>query len=206
MTEWDFPRFNDLLRKCRTHASVIIFPVASHSLDVVDKSLFHPAGGLTCGFTQPMIALVSVSHVWRTQMKKPDLLVLIAIWQFITAFFALIGIAAIGVFAFPAVLGYWDGYGWGMMGRGYDMPVWGGVFGLSVAILVLLCYLALAVDGGIGLMLGKGHEWARIVTLVHNALSLFAIPIGTVIGTLSIIYLTKQEVRDYFNPPPPPAA
>jgi hypothetical protein len=139
-------------------------------------------------------------------MKKPDLLVLIAIWQFITAFVALIGIAAIAVFAFPAVLGYWDGYGYGMMGRDYGMPVWGGVFGLSVGILVLLCYLVLAIAGGIGLTLNKGHEWARIVSLVQNALALFAIPVGTVLGTLSIIYLTKQEVRDYFNPPHPPVA
>ena len=139
-------------------------------------------------------------------MKKPDLLVLIAIWQFITAFFAFVGIAAIGVFAFPSVLGYWDGYGYGMMCGGYDMPVWAGVFGLSIAILVLLCYLVLAIVGGIGLLLNRGHEWARIVSLVQNALVLFAIPVGTVIGTLSIIYLTKQEVRDYFNPPAPPAA
>ena len=38
-------------------------------------------------------------------MKKPDLLILIAIWEFISAFVVLIGIAAISVFAFPAVLG-----------------------------------------------------------------------------------------------------
>jgi hypothetical protein len=139
-------------------------------------------------------------------MRKPDLLVLIAVWQFITAFFSLVGIAAIGIFAFPAVLGYWDGYGYGMMRGGYDMPVWAGVFGLSIAILVLLCYLALAIVGGIGLLLNRGYEWARIVSLVQNALVLFAVPVGTVIGTLSIIYLTRQEVRDYFNPPPPPTA
>jgi Ca2+/Na+ antiporter len=138
-------------------------------------------------------------------MKKPDLLVLIAIWQFITAFIAFVGIAAIAIFAFPAVLGYWDGYGYGMMRGNYDMPVWGGVFGLSIAILVLLCYLALAVAGGIGLLINKGHEWARIVSIVHSALSLFVVPIGTVIGTLSIIYLTKQEVKDYFSPPHPAA-
>jgi uncharacterized membrane protein len=131
-------------------------------------------------------------------MKKPDLLILIAIWQFITAFVALIGIAAIAVFAFPAVTGYWDD-SWG--GMGWRDGMMGGVFGLSVAILVLLCFLALAVAGGIGLMLNRGREWARIISIVHSALSLFFIPIGTIIGTLSIIYLVKQDVRDYFNPP-----
>jgi hypothetical protein len=40
-------------------------------------------------------------------MKKPDLLVLIAIWEFISAFVAFIGIVAIAVFAIPFVLGSW---------------------------------------------------------------------------------------------------
>jgi len=130
-------------------------------------------------------------------MKKPDLLILISIWQFIAAFIALVGIAAIAVFAFPAVTDNW--YGWDTMEWRHGMI--GGIFGLSVAILVLLCYLALAVAGGIGLLLNKGHEWARIISIVHSGLSLFAVPIGTIIGTLSIIYLTKQDVRDFFNPP-----
>ena len=43
-------------------------------------------------------------------MKKPDLLVLIAIWEFITAFISFIGIAAIAVFAIPAVLGNWNNW------------------------------------------------------------------------------------------------
>ena len=136
-------------------------------------------------------------------MKKPDLLVLIAIWEFITAFMAFIGIVAIAVFAFPAVLGVWGtidwGYSYGMMGNG-DMPRVGAIFGLSVAILFLLCFLALAVLGGIGLLTGK--EWGRITAIVHSALSLVMVPVGTVIGILSIIYLVKPEVKDYFNPPP----
>jgi hypothetical protein len=138
--------------------------------------------------------------------NKPDLLVLIAIWQFITAFITVIGIAAIVIFAFPAVMNnnYW-GYGDAWSGYYYgNMPMMGGIFGLSIAILVLVCYLGLSIAGGIGLIMGR--EWGRIIGLVHNALSLFAIPIGTVIGTLAIIYLTKQEVRAYFLPPKTPVA
>jgi hypothetical protein len=130
-------------------------------------------------------------------MKKPDTLILIAIWQFLTAFFVLIGITAIGLFAFPSVAnetyyGFGDGYRMGMVGA---------IFGLSIAVLILVCYLALAVGGGIGLLLNRGHEWARIVSIIHAGLTLLVIPIGTIIGTLSIIYLARQEVRDYFNPP-----
>jgi hypothetical protein len=119
-------------------------------------------------------------------MKRPDLLILIAIWEFITAFFALIGISAIAVFAFPDALA----------------PMWGpavtgAVFGLSVAILVLLCYIGIALAGGIGLL--RGQEWGRILSIAHSALSLFWFPVGTVIGILSIIYLTRSEVAEYFK-------
>ncbi len=134
-------------------------------------------------------------------MKRPDMLVLIVVWEFITAFIALIGIAAIATFAFPAVLNNFWGYGYGMMNGNYygNMPMVGAIFGLSIAILVLLCYIALAVIGGIGILLR--HEWGRMVSLVHNALSLICIPFGTIIGTLSIVYLTRQEVKDFFSPP-----
>ena len=138
-------------------------------------------------------------------MKKPDLLVLIAIWEFISAFVAFIGIVAIGVFAIPYVLGVWgnweyySGYYNGMMWNYGDMPRVGAVFGLSVAILILLCYLIMAIIAGIGLL--KGKEWGRITGIIHAALSVFCVPIGTISGVLSIIYLTKQEVKDYFIPP-----
>jgi hypothetical protein len=119
-------------------------------------------------------------------MKRPDLLILIAIWEFITAFFALIGISAIAVFVFPDALA----------------PMWGpavtgAVFGLSVAVLVLLCYIGIALAGGIGLL--RGQEWGRILSIAHSALSLFWFPFGTAIGILSIIYLTRSEVAEYFK-------
>ena len=117
-------------------------------------------------------------------MKKPDLLILIAIWEFITAFLAFIGLLAIALFAFPAVFQTW--------GRTYLA----GIFGLSVASLLVLGYLSVAVTSGIGLIIGK--EWGRILAIVHAALSLVSIPIGTALGILSLIYLAKAEVKEYF--------
>ncbi|MDD5288740.1 MAG: hypothetical protein PHY28_06505 [Dehalococcoidales bacterium] len=134
-------------------------------------------------------------------MKKPDLLILVSIWEFIAAFLAFICIVAIAVFAFPAVLGVWGDWGYssyGMMNNG-DMPRVGAIFGLSIAILFLLCFMALAIIGGIGLLMGK--EWGRITGIVHSALSVLCFPIGTIIGVLAVIYLTKPEVKDYFIPP-----
>ena len=119
-------------------------------------------------------------------MKRPDLLILIAIWQFITAFIALIGICAIAVFAFPDVIGLL----WGP-------ALTGGIFGLSVAILLLLVFIGIAITGGIGIL--RGQEWGRVLSIVHAALSLFFFPIGTTIGILVIIYLTKSEVSEYFR-------
>ena len=112
-------------------------------------------------------------------MKRPDLLILVAIWEFLTAAGSIIGIVAIALFAFPYT---WDA---------------GGVFGLTIAEITLGCYLGLALAGGIGILIGK--EWARILTIVHSILSLFFFPFGTVIGILIIIYLTKPEIREYFT-------
>ena len=133
-------------------------------------------------------------------MKKPDLLILIAIWEFITAFFAFLGIAAIAIFTFPVALGAWGDWGYYSYRMMSGMPHVGAIFGLSVAILVLLCYMALAIGSGIGLLHGK--EWGRIAGIVHSTPSLFCVPVGTVIGVLSIIYLTTADVKDYFNPTP----
>ena len=120
-------------------------------------------------------------------MKRPDLLLLIAIWEFITAFVALIGISAIAVFVFPDAIK-------DVMGSAIP----GIIFGLSIAILVLLCYIGLAIAGGVGIL--KGKEWGRVLSIVHAALSLFWFPIiGTAIGILSIIYLTRPEITDYMK-------
>ena len=119
-------------------------------------------------------------------MKRPDLLTLIAIWQFITAFIALVVICAIAVFVFPNAVG----------------PLWGQalagvIFGLSIAILVLLVFIGIAISGGIGIL--RGQEWGRVLSIVHAAMSLISFPIGTTIGILVIIYLTKSEVSEYFR-------
>jgi hypothetical protein len=118
-------------------------------------------------------------------VKKPDMLVLIAIWEFISAFIAAIGIAAIFIFAFPVVADLF----------GLDRT--GGLFGLSIASIILLLFIALTVTGGIGLLMGK--EWGRVLSIVHAALILISVPVGTVIGILSIIYLNSDNVKAYFQ-------
>jgi len=119
-------------------------------------------------------------------MKRPDLLVLVAIWAFFSAFLYLVGIAGIAIFAFPEALGF----GWGPANIG-------SIFGMSIGMLVLLCGAGLSLAGGIGIL--KAKSWARIIGIVVAVLSLFWIPVGTVLGVLVLVYLVKPEVREYFE-------
>jgi len=119
-------------------------------------------------------------------LKRNDtLIILIAIWEFLSALTMLIGIGAIAVFAFPVAITLWE------------VPRAGALFGLSVGTILLIAYCGLSVAAGIGLIMGK--EWGRISAIIHAALSLLRIPLGTIIGILALIYLTKPEVRETFE-------
>jgi hypothetical protein len=119
-------------------------------------------------------------------MKRPDLLVLVAIWAFFSAFLYLIGLVAIAIFAFPEALGF----GWGPADAG-------SIFGLSIGILFCLCFTGLCLASGIGIL--KAKSWGRILTIIVAVLSLFWFPVGTAIGILVIIYMVKPEIREYFE-------
>lgn len=119
-------------------------------------------------------------------MKRPDLILLVVIWLFLSAFLYFIGMAAIAVFALPEALGF--GHGSGSTGA---------VFGLGVAMLVLLASLVVCVLGGIGVL--QGRAWGRTLAIVAAVLSLFSFPIGTVIGVLVIVYMMRAEVKAYFE-------
>ncbi len=119
-------------------------------------------------------------------MKKPDTLVLIIVWQFLSAFLALIFLLAIAVIALPdASASMW----------GAALP--GAIFGLSIIILMLISYIIIAVTAAVGII--RNQEWGRVLGIVHSALTLIAIPLGTIIGILIIIYLTQQNVIEYFR-------
>ena len=81
----------------------------------------------------------------------------------------------------------------------WGVPQMGGIaiIVLGIVLLVMIAYFILALIGGIGLL--RGREWGRILSIVHAALSLFWVPVGTVIGILILIYLTKTEVQEYFT-------
>ena len=128
-------------------------------------------------------------------MKRPDLIVLIAVWEFLCALGIFLLIAGVATAFFFSMPGMWM---WGdSLWR--EAPRIGGftVFILGVVLLVMIAYFILALLGGIGILQGK--EWGRILSIVQAALSVFWAPVGTVIGILILIYLTKPELKEYFS-------
>jgi hypothetical protein len=128
--------------------------------------------------------------------KRPDLIVLVAVWEFISAAGILIPIAGLaGMLWFMPwgvhMGGWWGGWNGGVAAPGIAITV------LSILVFVWVAYGGLAVAGGIGLL--QGREWGRIMSIIHAALSLFWFPVGTVIGILVLVYLVKPEVREYFE-------
>ncbi len=119
-------------------------------------------------------------------------MVLIAVWAIIGAVLLVAALGAIGALAYPEVI---DNTEEGLIAA---------LFGLSIGTLLLALGLGVAVGAAIGLI--RGTSWGRILGMVFAALNLVWFPIGTALGVLSIVYLTKPEVRDYFEAAPSEAA
>lgn len=115
-------------------------------------------------------------------MRTRDVILLIAIWEFLTALIPFVFFMGVG----------------GFMCRPFDggfLPFVG--FFLSLLSLFVLAWIGLAVAAGVGLL--QRREWGRTLGLIHAGLSLLRFPIGTVIGALVLVYLTREETREYFR-------
>ena len=119
-------------------------------------------------------------------MKRPDMIVLIATWQFLSAIVPVIGVTAIFLFAMPFINDL------------TDIAYTGAMFGIVISIILLGAFAVISIAGGVGILTGK--EWGRMMSIVQAALCLIGIPIGTIIGVLIINYLGKPEVKEYFTP------
>ena len=119
-------------------------------------------------------------------MKKPDLLILVIVWQFLSAFMALMGLLVVAIVAFPdATASMW----------GSTLP--GFIFAISIAVLILLSYIIISIIAAIGII--KNKDWGRIMGIVQAALSIFGPPAGTVAGILILVYLLRPDVEGYFK-------
>jgi hypothetical protein len=119
-------------------------------------------------------------------MKKPDMLILVIIWQFISAFLALIGLFSVAIVVFPdATASMW----------GSALP--GFIFGIGIVVLILLSYIIISIIAAVGII--KNKVWGRIMGIVQAALSIFGPPVGTVAGILILVYLLRPEVEEFFK-------
>lgn len=119
------------------------------------------------------------------QRKRPDLVTVIAIWQFAMAGLLLLGLIALGV-GLLAVL---------MTAYGSDLVV--GSVVLAIAIVIVLALVIVNVATGWGLLALK--NWARWLTIILGVFSLSNFPLGTVIGGLKIWYLMTPEAKAAFG-------
>ncbi len=69
------------------------------------------------------------------------------------------------------------------------------ILGIIATVILLLSILYLTVGFG----LWKERSWGRIAAIALSAISLFFVPVGTVVGGLIIWYLLKEEVAERFE-------
>ncbi len=120
-------------------------------------------------------------------MKRPDGVTVIAVWNFVQAFFLLVGacyLLAIPVSGVFADIGDSTGEFWAYFGVTCGV-IWFFISGIALIL------------AGWGLLRLK--QWARWLTFVLAIFGLFAFPIGTVIGAVIIWYLLKGDVREAFE-------
>ena len=135
-------------------------------------------GGLTTGTGSP-------------ETDRPDGVVLISVWFFVNAFIGLVGIAAIAIFALPAVI---------TDTAGSDRYF--AIAGVSFALFLLVVFALLDIAAAIGLL--RLRQWARWLAIVLAALGLLMFPIGTIVGILIIWYLLQDEAKHAFGAAPLP--
>lgn len=120
-------------------------------------------------------------------MKRPDGVTAIAVWFFVDALLMLIFACILLAIPFSGVI------------EEINDPIgefWV-VFTVTCGVIFILLSGVLSVIAGWGLLILK--DWARWLAIILGIFSLFAFPIGTVIGVLIIWYLLKEDVREAFK-------
>ena len=119
-------------------------------------------------------------------MRRPEGVTIIAIWFFITALFFGLGLLGMVI----GLVGLWTG------GDVDGMLL--GTMGMIVGeIAIAISGIAFAVTGW-GLMNLK--PWSRGAAIVLAALSLIAVPFGTIAGIMILVYLNRnRQAKEAFG-------
>ena len=126
-------------------------------------------------------------------MKRPDGVTVIAIWYFFVAVMSLLGLCTFVSLPLFGILSELDD---------------AGLFGISAVIGTLGCFFLLqgilAAVTGYGLL--KVQNWGRYLAIFLAVFTLFAFPVGTIIGAVILWYLFQSEVKRVFELGPEAAA
>lgn len=116
--------------------------------------------------------------------ERPPVVTWTAIWWYINA-----GTYALGVLGFLAAAVTFA------LARQEGAAILAGTFFAVAAVLLLFAILYLVA----GIYLMRMREWARILSIILAAIGLLAFPVGTIIGIIILIYITKPEVSATFH-------
>lgn len=121
-------------------------------------------------------------------MHRPEGVTIIAMWSFLCASVCVLGLGGLSI----GLLGLWMG------GDPEDMML--GTLGLLLgALAVSATAIAFTVTGW---GLWKLKSWARGAAIVLAVLQLFLIPIGTIAGITTLVYLRRNpEAKKAFGLP-----
>lgn len=122
-----------------------------------------------------------------TAKQREDGVTLLAMYHFLLAGLTLLGTIGLSV---PTVIT-------GIVGVVEDSDALIATFILgSLAVVTMVLSLFLLI---VGYGLWSQRQWGRVAAIAIGMLSLFAIPIGTIIGGVTIWYLAKPEVAATFR-------
>lgn len=118
--------------------------------------------------------------------QRPDSVTLLAGYHFLVGALMLLGTCGLAI---PTVIT-------GIVGIVEDPEAFIATFilGVIAAIVMLLSLVYLSVGYG----LWTQRQWARTAAIALGVVSLFGVPIGTIIGGVTIWYLLKEEVAATF--------
>jgi uncharacterized membrane protein (DUF2068 family) len=129
----------------------------------------------------------NLPQVWA---KRPDGVTVTAIYHYGIAVLFLLGTVIMAVPAF--ILGIIA------LAEEADMVIPTVVLGLIAVVLMVMCLIYLAVGYG----LWKLQQWARVAAIALAILSLLAVPIGTILGAITLWYLLQPEIAARFETQP----
>lgn len=119
-------------------------------------------------------------------MRRPEGVTIIAIWFFITALFFGLGLLGMAI----GLVGLWTG---------------GDTGGLLLGTMgMIVGEIAIAISGIAHVVVGWGlmnlKPWSRGAAIVLAALSIIAVPFGTIAGIMILVYLNKnRQAKEAFG-------